>query len=164
MEPKTWTTTDKSTWGDGPWSGEVDKEQFADAATGLPCLIKRSEHSGSPCGYVGVIEGHPWFGKDRHDFEAVPGIEISYSAFCEEGPEGTTICHVPALGEPGRVWWVGWHHGHAWDIQPAFEAREFHGHGWPPIRMDGAAYTTFADAKAECALVAQQAAAAQVPA
>src|SRR5450759_2183131 len=58
MEHKTWTTVDKSTCGDGPWMAEVDKEQWAEETTGLPCLIKRNDW-GALCGYVGVTEGHP---------------------------------------------------------------------------------------------------------
>ena len=56
VEHKTWVTIDKSSWGDGPWLAEPDKEQFADEATGLPCLIRRSPTSGALCGYVGVPE------------------------------------------------------------------------------------------------------------
>ena len=40
-------------------------------ATGLPCLVKRSPHIGNLCGYVGVSEGHPWFGKHYSDVPAL---------------------------------------------------------------------------------------------
>ena len=66
MEHKTWTTMNKSTWGDGPWMAEPDKEQWPDETTGLPCLIKRNQF-GALCGYVGVAEGHPWFGQSDGD-------------------------------------------------------------------------------------------------
>jgi hypothetical protein len=63
METRSYQTVDKSAWGRGPWQQEPDKVQWQDEATGLPCLIVRA-WSGALCGYVGVAEGHPLFGKD----------------------------------------------------------------------------------------------------
>ena len=51
---------DKKTWGPGPWQDEPDKVQWIDKATDLDCLMVRGP-SGSWCGYVGVIDGHPLF-------------------------------------------------------------------------------------------------------
>lgn len=62
---------DKSSWGDGPWQSEPDKKQWRDEATGLPCLIVRGP-SGALCGYVGIAEGHPYFGKSYDDRVAKP--------------------------------------------------------------------------------------------
>ena len=167
MESKTWTTVDKSTWGDGPWMAEPDKIQFADEATGLPCLIKRSHLSGSLCGYVGVAEGHPWFGQGYGDVDADVHGGLTFADFCQEGDEAHTICHIPGPGEPDRVWWLGFDAGHAFDISPAMEAREL-AQGYPPIRSMGAdwgmgeTYKTVAYVKAECASLAEQAWAARV--
>ena len=158
MEHKTWTTMDKASWGPGPWQDEPDKEQFADEATGLPCLIRRSDLSGSLCGYVGVSEGHPWFGKDPFGIKADAHGGLNYADFCQEGDEAQTICHVPGPGEPDRVYWLGFDCGHAWDIQPALEAREMI-RGWAPIRMPGSSYKTVAYVKAACARLAELAAA-----
>ena len=157
MEHKTWTTADKTWWGPGPWQDEPDKEQFADEATGLPCLVKRSPHIGNLCGYVGVSEGHPWFGKHYSDVPAEVHGGLTFSDFCQEGDEAHTICHIPGLGEPDRVWWVGFDCGHAWDIAPAMEAREAE-YGLGPIRGLGSSYKTVAYVKAECASLARQAA------
>ena len=157
MEHQTWTTMDKSTWGDGPWSAEVDKEQWSDERTNLPCLIRRSRH-GSLCGYVGVSEGHPWF--ERGDMEVVVHDEITYAAFCQEGGEAETICHVPAPGEPDRVWWLGFSCGGTWDISPAMEARDRIKYGWEPIRTGDESYRDIAYVKDQCALLAVQARAA----
>lgn len=64
METKQYTTIDKSEWPmRGQWDSEPDKLQWPDEATGLPCLIVRGP-VGALCGYVGVSEGHPLFGKD----------------------------------------------------------------------------------------------------
>ena len=159
MEHKTWTTTDKASWGPGPWESEPDKEQFADEATGLPCLVKRSPFGGNLCGYVGVSEGHPWFGKDYGDVPAEAHGGLTFAAFCQEGDEAHTICHVPGPGEPDRVWWLGFDCGHAWDVSPAMEAR-YRDLTWGPTSMPGTSYKTVAYVKTECARLAEQAAAA----
>ena len=154
MEHKTWTTVDKTSWGQGPWSEEPDKEQYADEATGLPCLIKRNTF-GALCGYVGVSEGHPWFGKSYGDIDAEVHGGLTYGDFCQEGDdEARTICHVPGPGEPDRVFWLGFDCGHAWDVSPGMDARyrEF-------IHDADTTYKTVAYVKAECARLAQQAAA-----
>jgi len=170
MEHKTWTTrtAEKAQWGPGPWDGEPDKEQWADEATGYACLIVRG-HFGGLCGYVGVPEGHPWHGKDSGDIDAEAHGGLNYSDSCQEGPEGETICHVPAPGEPEPLWWVGFDCGHAWDISPGMDlltrelTRDWTGHDGP-IRMPAASYKTIAYVKAMCADLATQAAAANVSA
>jgi hypothetical protein len=158
MDNRTWTTADKSTWGPGPWQDEPDKIQFTDERTGLPCLIRRSRH-GSLCGYVGVSEGHPWF--ERGDMEVVVHDEISYAAFCQEGDEAETICHVPGPGEPDRVWCLGFSCGGSWDVRPAMDARDRIKYGWEPIRSEGDSYKDIAYVKDQCALLSVQARAAQ---
>lgn len=165
MENRTWHTTDKASWGPGPWQDEPDKEQFTDEVTDLPCLVKRSPLGGSLCGYVGVSEGHPWFGKNYGDVDADVHGSLTFSGFCQEGDdEAHTICHAPGPGEPDRVWWLGFDCGHAWDIAPAMEARDRERH-WEPIHMPGTSYKPVAYVKAECARLAEQAAeAASVPA
>lgn len=57
-------TQDKSEWGPGPWQDEPDKVQWLDPVTNYPCLIVRSQVSGSLCGYVGVPKEHPAYGLD----------------------------------------------------------------------------------------------------
>ena len=156
MEHKTWTTIDKTSWGPGPWLDEPDKEQYADEATGLPCLVKRSPLGGNLCGYVGVSEGHPWFGKDYGEIDAEVHGGLTFADFCQEGDEARTICHVPGPGEPDRVWWLGFDCGHTWDVTPGMEARE-RAYGHEPICIPGTTYTTVAYVKAECASLARQA-------
>ena len=156
MDRMTWTTMadEKTGWGPGPWQDEPDKEQWPDEATGLPCLIKRN-HFGSLCGYVGVSEGHPWFGKDYSDVPAEVHGGLTFADSCQEGDEARTICHVPGPGEPDRVWWLGFDCGHAWDIAPAMDARGCE-RGWSPIRMPDTTYKTVGYVKAECARLAAQ--------
>ena len=66
MEALEYHTQDKSKWGPGPWEGEADKLQFTDPETDLPCLIVRNQ-LGALCGYVGVLETHPWYRKKYSD-------------------------------------------------------------------------------------------------
>lgn len=104
---------DKSGFPSGPWMTEPDKVQWTDPATGYACLIVRNT-SGALCGYVGVAEGHPHFGKHYDD---VGEVEVhgglTYSDFCSGH-----ICHVPEPGQPERVWWLGFDCGHCWDLIP----------------------------------------------
>jgi hypothetical protein len=80
---------------EGEWNSEPDKIQWVDEATGLDCLMHRGP-GGFWCGYVGVAEGHPAFGKD---YDSV-GVEVhgglTYADFCQDtGDESHGICHVP---------------------------------------------------------------------
>lgn len=121
---RTYHTQDKSTWGPGPWQNEPDKVQFRDEATGLDCLIVRN-HSGALCGYVGVPESHPLFGKHYNDLDADFDVHggLTFSDACHEGSEETTICHIPDPGQPDHVWWFGFDCCHYLDMGPALEAR-----------------------------------------
>lgn len=159
MEHKTWTTIDKTTWGDGPWMREPDKDQWTDDATGLPCLIKRSPVSGALCGYVGVPEGHPWHGKDFMDVDADVHGGLTYAGLCQDGPEAETICHVPAPGEPEPLYWLGFDCAHVMDVSPGMCADLAAMGIRPPAYPFGEFYKSIAYVKAECARLAEQAAA-----
>ena len=126
---RTYTTVDKSEWGDGPWQDEPDKVQWKDEATGLPCLAKRHGRAGHWCGYVGVPEGHPAFGKDYDDVRVAtddgwPDAHggLTYAAHCQEGDEAEAICHIPDPGEPDHVWWLGFDCAHSGDLSPGYAA------------------------------------------
>lgn len=133
----------------GPWNDEPDKAQWVDPATNLDCLIVRTD-MGHLCGYVGVPEGNPLFGKD---YDAING-EISvhggltYAAACNE--EGK-ICHVPEPGRPGHIWWFGFDCAHNFDMSP----------GLPTFGRGQ--YRNFNYVKDECANLARQIAAIPAP-
>lgn len=57
---------DKSKWPKGPWTTEPDRLEWVDETTGYTALIVRTR-MGNLCGYVGVSEGHPWYGKNYGD-------------------------------------------------------------------------------------------------
>lgn len=116
---KSWTNIDKSDWGPGPWQHEPDKAQWIDPATGLPCLMVRN-HAGSLCGYVGVAEGHPLFGKGYDDADLSVHGGLTFADSCQESAdEGHGVCHIPEPGQPDHVWWFGFDCSHCFDYSPA---------------------------------------------
>ncbi len=141
---------DRTGWGDGPWGDEPDRVQWTDAATGLPCLIRRSV-MGAWCGYVGVPPEHPWYGHDYaacfadHDHDAddahcwEDSIEarvsvhggLTYASACD-GDTAEGVCHVPEPGQPDHAWWFGFDCAHAFDLVPSLaEFHKLHGYGFP---------------------------------
>lgn len=80
------------------------------------------------CGYVGVPPGHPWHGADARSLDVWIHGGLNYSASCDvDMPIEDGICHVPAPGRPGDVWWLGfdcghWCDGHWCDGSPAMDA------------------------------------------
>jgi hypothetical protein len=126
------------------WDGEGDKEQWVDAETGLDCLMVRSRY-GNWCGYVGIPEGHRYFGMDYNELEFAVHGGLSYSDFCFEH-----ICHVPEEGRPERVWWLGFDCGHCFDFSPywAMDMKLY--------RIQARSYKDVDFVKAECARLAGQ--------
>ena len=118
---------DRSTWGDGPWTGEPDKVQWVDPITDLDCLIHRSPVTGSLCGYVGVAEGHPCFevSYSEHPAEQLSAHGgLTFANFCQEcDPKHPHmgICHDAYDGRPERVWWLGFDCALLWTSRPPFD-------------------------------------------
>jgi hypothetical protein len=166
-------TIDKSDWGPGPWQGEVDKKQWTDPATGLPCMIRRVSHHGAFCGYVGVPRGHPAYEVDEDDLDLHAHGGVTFSGKCSPGPEDRDICHKVEPGEDDDTWWLGFDCGHAYDLMPAMNAL-YRRRGEPtaleqflhdlyalklpinPLTERGDVYRTQVYVEAECADLAQQ--------
>lgn len=122
MQTREWRNIDKSDWGDGPWQDEADKVQWRDDATGFPCLIVRGP-LGALCGYVGVSQGHPWYGLNYSDIDVRVHGGATFSAFCRDhDDDGKGICHVVDDGEDSRPWWVGFDCCHHRDFSPRYYA------------------------------------------
>ena len=83
---------DKSLWGDGPWQNEVDRLEWIDSATKLPCVIRRSEH-GTLCGYVNA------------------GYYLDVYVYAHGG--------ITFTGPMPDGWWVGFDCAHGGDLTPA---------------------------------------------
>lgn len=111
---KTALYCDKSQWGTGPWENEVDRLEWIDLMTGLPCLILRHKDSGHLCGYVGVHQKHPFFGKPYDDVDVKVHGGLTFSARCY-GHDDDDVCH-DSLEE---AWWFGFDCAHCFDFRPS---------------------------------------------
>lgn len=160
MKTKTWKWIDKSDWGNGPWSEEVDKMQFDDEATGLPCIIRRNGHAGNLCGYVGVPEGHPWFGTNYNELLDV-GVHggLTFSEACEEEDKEHGICHVAEDGV--KRFWLGFDCGHGGDLAPGMAKLGLKSFSLPGFPGFPVTYKTVEYVKQECASLARQVKAAR---
>lgn len=148
MQYREWRyRTEKSEWESGPWQNEPDKIQWEDEATRLPCLIVRGP-SGALCGYVGVTEGHPFFGKNYNDVEIEVHGGLTFSDYCRPSEKEGGICHIPDQGEPDRVYWFGFDCAHLYDKMPAYSK-----HG---SFSSGDTYRDIDYVKHECAGLAKQ--------
>lgn len=138
---------DRSRWPAGPWHAEPDRIEWR-TATGLTALMLRA-WTGAWCGYVAVPPGHPAHGLREADaYDLLPGGvhgALTYAAACDE-----LVGHVPATGEPGDVWWLGFDTGHWGDLLPDL-ARHV---GCPPGQYRDVAYV-----RAEVESLAEQLAA-----
>ena len=122
----------KHSWPRGEWDNEPDKVQYTDPETGLPCLVRRNYFNGSLCGYVGVPEGHPYYGLPAEKVEDVLSVHggVNFADGCDDDVDdpALSICHIAPDGGP--VWWFGFDCGHSFDFAPGmyrFRAmQEFH--------------------------------------
>lgn len=168
---KTWNFYDKSSWGLGPWLSEPDKAQWTDETTGLVCLAKRAvvfegnteklrkfPGMGHWCGYVGIPEGHPFYGVHYRSIDEALEVHggITFSNFCEEGDGEDRICHIPEPGQPDKIWWFGFDCAHYQDLSPGRVAiMNTHGIYNKALHRD----TTYRDleyVKSECRNLAKQ--------
>lgn len=134
-------------WGPGPWQEEPDRVEFRHA--GMPCILHRGSFGGW-CGYVGLVPGHPYYGKSYHDVSAEVHGGLTYSEPCQGH-----VCHVPEPGEPDNLWWLGFDFGHGGDYSPP-SAASLHRLG---IDTTGDHYWTVDEARAETQRLAEQLAA-----
>lgn len=170
----------KRDWGPGPWHDEDDR--YEGEAHGLRWLIRRVEHSGALCGYVGVLPGNKLHGKKYnaevaiddlpHDWrESVIGQDIGIiPALLMQGEKrGGTIrldcalrCHGGlTFGDEGDDeyrpkgwWWFGFDCAHSGDLLPASEAY-WRKHN-PKLVDRHATYRDVAYVRAQCERLAEQ--------
>jgi hypothetical protein len=83
---ETYTTINRAElgWPSGPWDGEPDKLVWRDKEAGYPCMIVRTPWNGHLCGYVGVPQGHPDFGKNYDDVDVQVHMGLTFSDSCQE--------------------------------------------------------------------------------
>lgn len=99
---------------EGPWVGEPDHAAFEHL--GFPCILHRNR-LGAWCGYVGVPEGHPWFGKGYDDVHQLsPALDVHGGLTYAEPCRGA-VCH----DAPEKRWWLGFDCSHAMDVTPGLD-------------------------------------------
>jgi hypothetical protein len=142
---QTWSTRDKSKWGQGPWQNEPDKAQWV--AHGLDCLIVRN-NNGALCGYVGVPSHHKCFGKRYNEVDVCCHGGLTFSDYCAEvADEAHSICHTDKDAANAVVWWLGFDCAHGMDVVPNLSLG---------YRFPGAVYRTFAYVQQEVECLAKQ--------
>lgn len=120
-----------------PWLTEPNELEWTDDATGYPCRMVRNS-MGAWCGYVGIPEGHPWFGKKYNDPVKVSKAVLErpldvdkvgvFNLFLGDvDMEERTIAIALAVDVHGGLnfaeedddrWWFGFDCGHAFDLSP----------------------------------------------
>ncbi len=129
---------DKSTWGDGPWQTEPDRELWE--SSGLECIMARGNpHLGSWCAYVGLPKGHPLYGVDVWE-DDIEGVDVH---------GGFTYCGAALDQADVDPWPLGWDYSHMLDYCPASEAREREMRGESPFDRPGLHYWTYEEVQSE---------------
>jgi len=104
--------TVRENWKSGKWDKEPNVKRFEHA--GLACIIHRGP-GGHWCGYVGVEENHPYYGKDDGDIDDRPEVHggVTYADWDSPG--------CVASDDGKKRWWFGFDCAHCEDRCPAFE-------------------------------------------
>lgn len=100
---------------DGPFMSEPDKVHWKHE--GMDCLIVRNFELFHFCGYVGVKQEHPYYGKHYDDVplpdNAHPHGGLTFAGHCHG-----VICHNHNSHEKDKIWWLGFDFAHAEDALP----------------------------------------------
>jgi hypothetical protein len=75
-------------------------------SAGLRAVIVLSHDGSHHCGYVAVPAGHPDFGKDYDEVDAIVHGGLTYGAFASKYPVDTT---------PESIYWLGYDCAHSGD-------------------------------------------------
>ena len=127
--------------GVGIWSGEPDRVDWVDEASGLWCHMRRGP-SGAWCGYVEVGMAHRWYGRHYDDIVASVHGGLTYSGESFDDLGG---------------WWLGFDCAHYGDFVPGYDGK------MRELKLDGGAiYRELAWVREECVHLAQQAKEAEV--
>ena len=132
------------------WDNEPDRKHWIDAESSLDCLIVRNGLGGrggrgALCGYVGVPQGHPWYGKDYDDVDAEVHGGLTFANACSG-----KVCHDEHTEEVANadVWWLGFDCAHSGDFIPGMDRLS---------SFEGATYKNIAYVESECRSLAAQA-------
>jgi hypothetical protein len=90
-----------------PWKGEPNRQEWE--AHGLRCLILRESFWGHLAGYVGIPQGHPWYGQSASRLN-LDGVLVHGGVSFAQPSD--------SLRQPADLWWVGFDCGHLYDYKP----------------------------------------------
>lgn len=85
------------------WENEPNRKEWEHA--GFKCVINRTSHSGALCGYVGIPEEHPAYGKDYNDlpdFDVHGGLTFSKEGDGQYAPR-VKASIAPTIGTTARA-------------------------------------------------------------
>ena len=136
-------------WPKGEWDNEPDVGGWVDENTGLQCAFVRT-NSGALCGYVGVPEGHKFYGVSYASIEIEEEGPDVHGGLTYSGKEGMSFLrkYVPTRPDP---WWLGFRCSHSGDVMPGMT-------GIPSV-FGNPSYKNLEYVKSEVASLAQQLAA-----
>ena len=86
-----------------PWETEPDNAEWEDKVTGYKCRITRHDKFKHLCGYVGIPNNHPLWGKNYNDVDVQVHGGLTFSE---------------ADDDDKLTWWFGFDCAHAGDISP----------------------------------------------
>ena len=86
-----------------PWETEPDNAEWEDKVTGYKCRITRHDKFKHLCGYVGIPNNHPSWGKNYNDVDVQVHGGLTFSE---------------ADDDDKLTWWFGFDCAHAGDISP----------------------------------------------
>jgi hypothetical protein len=101
---------DKSKWLEGEWTTEPDRENFK-TDEGFDAAIIRHPSLGHLCGYVGVPQRHPLYGRSYDEVYDLIDPEVHGGlTYADQGNE--------AVGEDLAAWYFGFDCAHSGDLSP----------------------------------------------
>lgn len=106
---------------DQEWMSEPDRVDCV--YMGYQCIISRDNITGSLCGYVGIVEGHPYFGVDYDDLHIDVHGGLTFSEFggsiFENNDQWMKLYYKDEFNADGKkLWWVGFDCCHYNDVLP----------------------------------------------
>ncbi len=130
-------------WKKGEWDNEPDFMVWIDTESGYLCQIRRNGALGNLCGYVGIKEGHPSYGK--HYFEMPDEIEV-HGGLTYADKANTEGWLIPT-DETDNTWFFGFDCAHSYDEVPC---------SLMPFFQEYATYKNISYVKNECKKLADQ--------
>lgn len=99
-----------------PWKNEPDRKNWT--AHGLPCAIFRHSRLLHLCGYVGIDNTHPLFGKSYSETATIDVVLQAHGG----------ITFAGELRDGNDLWWLGFDCSHAWDLAPGSNVKSLCGY------------------------------------